>query len=63
MQRQKPGSITRSFGGWCRAAIATELRWLKDAMASGVTVIVMQANIASLVARGVLGTGFDVEGK
>jgi glyoxylase-like metal-dependent hydrolase (beta-lactamase superfamily II) len=65
LQRQKPDSSTRSFGGEDRAAIATELRWLKDVMASGVTVIVAhdQANIASLVARGVLKHGFDVEGK
>jgi glyoxylase-like metal-dependent hydrolase (beta-lactamase superfamily II) len=65
MQRQKPDSSTRSFGGEDRAAIATELRWLKDAMAAGVTVIVAhdQVNIASLVARGVLKQGFDVEGK
>jgi len=64
-QRQKPDSITRSFGGENRAAIATELRWLKDVMASGVTVIVAhdQANIASLVARGALKQGFDVEGR
>jgi glyoxylase-like metal-dependent hydrolase (beta-lactamase superfamily II) len=62
-QRQKPDSSTRDFGGEDRAAIATELRWLKDAMASGVTVIVAhdQANIASLVARGALKQGFDVE--
>jgi len=61
-QRQKPDSSTRSFGGEDRAAIATELRWLKDAIASGMTVIVAhdQANIASLVARGVLREGFDV---
>jgi glyoxylase-like metal-dependent hydrolase (beta-lactamase superfamily II) len=64
-QRQKPDSVTRSFGGEDRPAIATELRWLKGAMTSGVTVIVAhdQANIASLVARGVLKQGFDVESK
>jgi len=62
-QRQKPDSSTRSFGGEDRAAIAPELQWLKEIMAAGVTVIVAhdQANIASLVARGVLKQGFDVE--
>lgn len=64
MQRQKPDSSTRGFGGEDRAAIAAELLWLKETMAAGVTVIVAhdQANIASLVARGVLKQGFDVEG-
>jgi glyoxylase-like metal-dependent hydrolase (beta-lactamase superfamily II) len=62
--RQKPDSMARRFGVIeDRAPIAAELRWLKELMASGVTVVVAhdRTMIDSLVGRGVLKQGFDVE--
>jgi hypothetical protein len=60
-QRQKPAASTRDFGGEDRAAIARQLRWLKD-LPPEVAVIVShdQAAIAGLTARGVLHDGFDL---
>jgi glyoxylase-like metal-dependent hydrolase (beta-lactamase superfamily II) len=65
-QRQKPDSIARRLGVIeDRAPIAAELRWLKELMASGVSVVVAhdKAMIDSLVVRGVLKNGFDVESR
>jgi glyoxylase-like metal-dependent hydrolase (beta-lactamase superfamily II) len=63
--RQKPDSSTRDFGGEDRAAIAQELRWLKDLTTSNVTVVIShdQATIDQLTARGVLHDGFDLKNK
>jgi glyoxylase-like metal-dependent hydrolase (beta-lactamase superfamily II) len=66
MLRQKPDSIARHLGVIeDRAPIAAELRWLKEIMALGVTVVVAhdQAMIDALVGRGVLKQGFDVESR
>ena len=65
-QRQKPDSAARRLGVIeDRAPIAAELRWLKEIMAAGVTVVVAhdQAMIDALVGRGVLKQGFDVESR
>lgn len=61
LQRQKPEESTKDFGGEDRAAIATQLRWLKE-LPSEITVIVAhdQTFIDRLVARGVLQKGFAV---
>ena len=61
--RQKPDSSTSDFGGEDRAAIAQELRWLKELMGSSVTVVIShdQASIDQLIARGVLHGGFDLK--
>jgi len=63
-QLQKPDSFARSLGVIeDRAPIAAELRWLKEIMASGVTVVVAHdlAVIDALIGRGVLKQGFDME--
>jgi len=65
-QRQKPDSIARRLGVIeDRAPIAAELRWLKEIMVSGVSVVVAhdKAMIDALVDRGVLKQGFDVDGR
>jgi glyoxylase-like metal-dependent hydrolase (beta-lactamase superfamily II) len=58
LQKQKPGETTKAFGGEDRAAIAQQLRWLKE-LPPSITVIVShdQPFIDSLVARGVLREG------
>jgi glyoxylase-like metal-dependent hydrolase (beta-lactamase superfamily II) len=60
-QRQKPAASTRDFGGEDRAAIARQLRWLRD-LPPEVAVIVShdQAAINDLLARGVLHDGVDL---
>jgi glyoxylase-like metal-dependent hydrolase (beta-lactamase superfamily II) len=63
-QKQKPEETTKSFGGEDRAAIAQQLRWLKE-LPPEITVIVAhdQPFIDRLVARGVLREGFELGNK
>ena len=63
-QKQKPEETTKSFGGEDRAAIAQQLRWLKE-LPPAITVIVAhdQPFIDRLVARGVLREGFELRNK
>ena len=63
--RQKPDSSTRDFGGEDRAALAAQLRWLKELDAAGVTVLLSHDQAAAVrsVARGVLREGFDARAK
>lgn len=62
IQAHKPEAPTRSFGGEDRQSVAAQLRWLNDAEAAGVSVVVSHdvAWIDELVAQGVLVRGFDV---
>ena len=64
-QRQKPEGSTRGFGGEDRAAIAPQLRWLKETVPPDVSVIIShdQAAINALIARGVIHQGFDFSKK
>jgi glyoxylase-like metal-dependent hydrolase (beta-lactamase superfamily II) len=64
-QRQKPDASTRGFGGEDRAAIAQQLRWLKEIVPADVAVIIShdQAAINALIARGVIHQGFDFSKK
>lgn len=60
--RQKPTASTENFGGEDRAAIAKELRWLRD-LAGPQTVVLVSHDVAwlnRLVARGILTRGFDL---
>ena len=63
-QTQKPEASTKSFGGEDRAAIAQQLRWLKE-LPSAITVLPAhdQALIDQLVAHGVLRQGFQLDKK
>ena len=62
-QRQKPDSSTKDFGGEDRAAIAAQLRWLHDVNGPRTAVVVAHdaARIDSLVGRGVLRAGLDLD--
>ena len=62
LQRQKPESSTRDFGGEDRAAVAAQLQWLREAGGPRTAVVVAHdaARIDSLVARGVLRAGLDL---
>jgi glyoxylase-like metal-dependent hydrolase (beta-lactamase superfamily II) len=64
MQRQKPEESTKDFGGEDRAAIAQQLRWLKELPAE-ITVVPAhdQALIDQLVARGVMRQRFELGSK
>ena len=61
LQRQKPEASTRGFGGEDRAAIAGQLRWLKETVPQDIAVIIShdQAGIDALIARGLMHQGFD----